>query len=82
MTKRRKVWVMFEDGEPSWVASSAEECASMHLSGEESGKPFVQVRRGDVILSREQLVTAFVAYGYQPTTAKKLAAFLAKAGGK
>jgi hypothetical protein len=51
MSKRRKVWVMFDGGVPTWVEASAKRAKAIRLARE---VPFVEHRRGDVVLSRKQ----------------------------
>ena len=78
-TKRREVWVNDREGVLGGTCEEARSDAAML-----GGRPvkFVEARPGDVVLSREELETAFVAWGYQLPTAKKLAAFLARRGGR
>ena len=78
-TKRRKVWVNDRDGVLSGTCEETRSDAEM-LSGRPV--PFLESRPGDVVLSREEAETAFVAWGYQLPTAKKLAAFLALRSGR
>ena len=86
-TKRRKMWVNEYDaddegpgglGDLAWTTKAAAALASISSDGK--AVPFIERLPGDVVLSREELVTAFVAFGYQIPTAEKLAAFLSRRG--